>query len=154
MTNHSMVLLNIVGTDCVSGQVKSTLANIHIAGVWMDNENESDYEWVLECFKECVFPASSTIELPNVFVTDNDKPLKKALDKSFPQSDKLLCYVYIMRRFQVHGLSKLTSLYSTEENKKYEKREIAQLASDIALSANTRQHLNVAIVKYKAYSKL
>ncbi|CEG82770.1 hypothetical protein RMATCC62417_16780 [Rhizopus microsporus] len=44
MTSHDTVLLNIAGADCVNGQVKTTLANFHIAGVWMDHEKESDYE--------------------------------------------------------------------------------------------------------------
>ncbi|RCH89046.1 hypothetical protein CU097_002442, partial [Rhizopus azygosporus] len=126
MNSHRMVLLKFVGTSNVYGKIRNSLASFHIAGAWMDHESA----------------------LPNVFVTDNDKALRSALDDVFPESGKPLCYIHISRNFQKYDLSKLTALYSTVKAKNIARLEIRGLVAEIALSANTEEHFKQALKNY------
>ncbi|CEG70729.1 hypothetical protein RMATCC62417_06572 [Rhizopus microsporus] len=94
------------------------------------------------------------MELPNVFVTDNNKALRSALDDVFPESGKPLCYIHISRNFQKHGLSKLTALYSTVKAKNVARLEIRDLVAEIALPANTEEHFKQALKNYREYFSL
>ncbi|CEI94131.1 hypothetical protein RMCBS344292_08352 [Rhizopus microsporus] len=152
MNGHRMVLLNFVGTSNVYGETRNSLASFHIAGAWMDHESAAKYKWSVQQFRLLVFNGKT--ELPNVFVTDNDKNLRSALDDVLPESGKLLCYIHISRNFQKHGLSKLTSLYSTIKANNMARLKIRDLVAEIAISANTEEHFKQALKKYREYFSL
>ncbi|PHZ08598.1 uncharacterized protein RHIMIDRAFT_267984 [Rhizopus microsporus ATCC 52813] len=70
--SHGLMLLNTVGTSNTTGDVRDTLTTYHIAGVWIKHEKTENYLWVLQMFKDSVFPdalvANTSLELSNVFV--------------------------------------------------------------------------------------
>ncbi|CAO3695499.1 unnamed protein product [Rhizopus microsporus] len=147
-----MVLLKFVGTSNVYEETRDSLASFHIAGAWMGHESVAKYKWSVQQFRSLVF--NEKMELPNVFVTHSDKALRSVLDGVFPESGKLLCYIHISRNFQKHGLSKLTSLYSTIKANNMARLEIRDLVAEIALSANTEEHFKQALKKYREYFSL
>ncbi|KAL4210899.1 hypothetical protein AB4K20DRAFT_1565376 [Rhizopus microsporus] len=131
INSHHMVLLKFVGTSNVYEETRDSLASFHIAGAWMGHESVAKYKWSVQQFRSLVF--NEKMELPNVFVTHSDKAL---------------------RNFQKHGLSKLTSLYSTIKANNMARLEIRDLVAEIALSANTEEHFKQALKKYREYFSL
>ncbi|PHZ12623.1 uncharacterized protein RHIMIDRAFT_251567 [Rhizopus microsporus ATCC 52813] len=71
--SHGLMLLNVVGTSNTTG----------------------DYS---------VFPdalvANTSLELSNVFVTDNESALRREIATAFPSSNTLLCYLHLLRNNQ------------------------------------------------------
>ncbi|CEG84362.1 hypothetical protein RMATCC62417_18177 [Rhizopus microsporus] len=114
--SHGLTLLSIVGTSNTTGDVRDTLTTYHIAGVWMEHKKTENYLWALQMFKDSVFPdalvANTSLELPNVFVTDNESALRRATATVFPSSNTLLCYLHLLRNIQKYALQNLTKNYS------------------------------------------
>jgi hypothetical protein len=101
--SHKIVLLNFVIAGTVCGKEKrNQLTTIPVAGCWMSKEKEEDYHWALEQFKDIVWGINRPValELPSVFVTDNDQALRNALSVVFPESKTLLCFVHVKRNFE------------------------------------------------------
>lgn len=89
---HRMSLVNIVGTSNVSSSgSRDKLQTFAVAAAFVNSETEESYTWILEELREAVWPSGSTYGLPNVFVTDNEKALRNAIEFVFPESQHLLC---------------------------------------------------------------
>jgi hypothetical protein len=104
-TNSSkLTFINIVGTcnaSSVTAETRNHLQTFAIAGAWVSNELETSYKWALEQLKEAVWP-SEEYGAPGVFITDNEKALRNAIDDVFPSSGHLLCAVHIMKNLKTH----------------------------------------------------
>ncbi|CEG79692.1 hypothetical protein RMATCC62417_14127 [Rhizopus microsporus] len=114
--SHGLAFLNIVGTSNTTGDVRDTLTTYHIAGVWMEHEKTENYLWALQMLKDSVFPdalvANTSLELPYVFVTDNESALRWAIATVFLSPNTLLCYLHLLRNVQKYALQNLTKNYS------------------------------------------
>ena len=89
---HKFSLINIVGISNVSS-VRGTnrLQTFAVAAAFVNAETEAAYTWVLEELRNAIWPEEKDYELPNVFVTDNERALRNAIDNVFPESHHLLC---------------------------------------------------------------
>ncbi|ORE02766.1 hypothetical protein BCV72DRAFT_43989 [Rhizopus microsporus var. microsporus] len=69
-SSHGMTLFNIVGTSNTTGDIRNTLTTYHITGGWMEHEKTQNYLWVVQIFKDSVFPdaliANASLELPRL----------------------------------------------------------------------------------------
>lgn len=94
---HKMALLNfVIASTIESREHPQQLAAIPVAGCWMTRETMPNYTWALHQLRMIVWCDGTDVELPSVFVTDNDAALRGALEKVFPESAKVLCYLHIM----------------------------------------------------------
>lgn len=112
---HRMPFVNVVGTSNIGYPALKTFS---IAGGWLSEENNETYEWFTTCLKDIVWPSSQSSS-PEVFVTDNENKLTRALDIVFPQATKLLCQIHIRRNFR----TKLQKLFEVKGD--YEELEKA-----------------------------
>jgi len=86
---HKLSLVNIVGTSNVTSVRSNTLQTFSVAAAFVNSETEESYTWILRELREAVW--NDGHGLPNVFVTDNEKALRNAIDTIFPESQHLLC---------------------------------------------------------------
>jgi hypothetical protein len=61
---------------------------------FMSGEGEDDYMWSVEQFRDLI---RYDLKLPEVFITDNDKSLRKALSQLFEGVPRLLCVWHIQQ---------------------------------------------------------
>ncbi|KIV98474.1 uncharacterized protein PV09_09719 [Verruconis gallopava] len=100
--------------DLVSYTRMNTTFNLGLC--FQHNKTQDDYEWTLEQLKT-IFHANH-IKALNVFVTDRDLALLRALASTFPSVPTLLCYWHVnknvLTRAQVHMLKVVDMEKSTE----------------------------------------
>nr|GMD82055.1 protein FAR1-RELATED SEQUENCE 5-like [Ipomoea batatas] len=100
---YSMPLVEMVG-------VTSTNMTFCIAFVFIHKENESNYNWALNCLK-------ATIEgciTPRVIVTDRELALMKACKNVYPEAKGLLCRWHIYRSILRKCRSSITSSHHSQ----------------------------------------
>lgn len=108
--SQKLTFINIVGTCNVSSVTSGSREHLQtyaIAGAWVSNETERTYTWALEQLKEAVWPTED-YGAPGVFITDNEKALRNAIEKVFPASDHLLCVLHLMKNVRTHVGSEFT----------------------------------------------
>lgn len=89
---YKLSLVNIVGTSNVmSDKVDGSLQTFAVAAAFISSEKEEKYQWIMEELREAVWPKEKNFRLPSVFVTDNEKALRNAIECVFPESQHLLC---------------------------------------------------------------
>ena len=94
---HRLPFVSIVGTGNIG---YPSLKTFCIAGGWVSQETNGNYEQVATQLRDIVWP-SHQIVFPQTFVTDNEGALVQALDIVFPDSKKkLLCKVHMRRNFR------------------------------------------------------
>lgn len=131
---HKMVLLNFaVAGTIASKDHPNQLTTIPVAGCWMTRETQTNYVWALNQLRSIVWSTNVKSELPDVFVTDNDAALRRALKIVFPESTNLLCYLHIMRNFQKRFLETIKTDLGTkaEGTKKTEKEKSETIEVDV-----------------------
>ncbi|OAD73102.1 hypothetical protein PHYBLDRAFT_71570 [Phycomyces blakesleeanus NRRL 1555(-)] len=81
--SHQMTYVNIVGTSNVLSCLRDA--------VWPNDNNNNNSNSSNN---------KQTILLPDVFIMDNEKALRNAINRVFPESKQLLCYKYIKDNFK------------------------------------------------------
>ncbi|ORE04061.1 hypothetical protein BCV72DRAFT_313855 [Rhizopus microsporus var. microsporus] len=111
--SHGLMLLNVVGTSNTTG----------------------DYS---------VFPdalvANTSLELSNVFVTDNESALRREIATAFPSSNTLLCYLHLLRNNQ-----------NNENGRKIVKLRTEKLFYEPAFKCKDEESKDTAVDAFKAY---
>ena len=101
-STNKMPLVNIVGIDNLSSSSSTlSLRSFYIASAVLTNETKISYNWVLQCLKKVVYD-NGRIN-PGIFVTDDDKGLRAALDIIYPYTPHILCAWHIKRNFESHA---------------------------------------------------
>lgn len=84
---HKLSLINIVGTSNVSSIKNSNcFQTFAIAAAFVNSETEAGYTWVLGELREAIWPSGWKHRLPSIFVTDNERALRNAIQIIFPES--------------------------------------------------------------------
>ncbi|ORE04236.1 hypothetical protein BCV72DRAFT_243764 [Rhizopus microsporus var. microsporus] len=121
----------------------------------MEHEKIENYLWALQMFKNSVAPdaliANTSLELPNVFVTDNESALRRAIAMVFPSSDTLLCYLHLLRNVQNYALQNFTKNYSNENDRKIVKLRTKKLFYELAFKCKDEISKNSAVDAFNAY---
>ncbi|CDH61027.1 predicted protein [Lichtheimia corymbifera JMRC:FSU:9682] len=97
-----MPLVNVVGIDNISSNNSTlSLRSFYIASAVLTNETKVSYDWVLQCLKKVVYD-NGRIK-PGIFITDDDKGLRTALDIIYPDVPHTLCAWHIKKNFESHA---------------------------------------------------
>ena len=72
---HKLTFVNIVGTSSVESTKPGTLMTFEVAGAFISEEGNTQYEWVLSCLKKAVWPQAGG---PLIVTIYNEQALKNA----------------------------------------------------------------------------
>ncbi|CAG8741088.1 9719_t:CDS:2 [Cetraspora pellucida] len=90
---YKLLFVNFVG---IGNLGINKLQTFGIANIWISDESENSYIWVIQQLISLVFFELS----PLMFVTDNDATLTSTVRKIFPKADCLLYTWHILNNFK------------------------------------------------------
>jgi hypothetical protein len=148
---HKLTFVNVVGTSSIAAANRSQLQTFAIAGAWLSDEKGDSYDWVLQELRESIWPTGYNLELPNVFVTDDERALRNAIVKHFPERNHLLCYWHLANSFEVEWKKHLVKNSNITLTKKKVVLETArEMFNKIAL-ASSQEKMDDAIADLSDY---
>ncbi|OAD76751.1 hypothetical protein PHYBLDRAFT_142260 [Phycomyces blakesleeanus NRRL 1555(-)] len=140
--SHQMTYVNIVGTSNVSGNPRTTLKTCLRDAVWPDDNNNNNSNSSNN---------TKTILLPDVFITDNEKALRKAITQVFSESKQLLCYKHIKDSFKKQLLLMMKGDESSKKRDLLDK--LSEFLDRIALKCITHQEVKKKTNRYLEFAK-
>lgn len=147
---HRLAFINIVGTSSVEGTKPNTLVTFEVAGAFISEEGFNQYQWVLRCLKEAIWPQSTEESHagPLTITTDNEQALKNAIADVFPSTHHILCYVHMQKRFEIKLMECITE--KDKDRRDIIRQEIQKRFQAVALKKITRKEMNDAVQDLKS----
>ncbi|OBZ81438.1 hypothetical protein A0J61_10513 [Choanephora cucurbitarum] len=146
INTHKPTFVNIVGTSSVRSTKPGTLMTFEVAGAFISEEGNTQYEWVLSCLKKAIW---SHADGPLTVTTYNEQALRNAIATVFPSAHDILCYVHMQKRFE----AKLMECIAEKDKDRRDaiRQEIKMRFQAIALKAITRKEIKIAVQRLKDF---